>query len=89
MPFTDEQIKWFEKNKGISNTEVERDIADTEAEILVYDRLANAEAERAALMGPDARMADMRSRAYRDNNADRRRFIEKLKLMLEYRREQR
>lgn len=65
------------KYAHISDDEVRRDIADTEAEIPVDEQLAAANEVVARSHHSDAerRLADFRTTGYRQRNAQRRQFI--------------
>lgn len=81
--FTADQIKEIAaKAAHIPTSEVEKDIADTEAEIFQMERELPG---HKILAEAGDRLADMRYRANRDGIEERKRFVVKLKLILEHR----
>lgn len=66
----------MDQNAHIPTTEIEQDIADTEAEIFKMERELPA---HKILADNGDRLSDMRYRANRDGIEDRKRFIEKLR----------
>lgn len=81
----DEKIKKLaEQNANIPTVEIERDIRDTELEIA--DMTKEAEhLEATPLSMNTAKMDHYRATARRSGIKERQEFVEKLKLILEYR----
>lgn len=75
----DEKLKFAERNEGIPTSEIEKDIADTQAEITVMKR----EIEGFRLLGD--RWSMMRADSRESGIKEREEFIEKLKIILEVR----
>lgn len=83
---TDEMLV---KQAHIPDADVERDIADTEAEIANYERLQKAEAEVARTHPNEGerRMAHFRARARPSQIAERQAFVDFLRRLLAARKE--
>jgi hypothetical protein len=75
----EEKIKIAENNKHIPSNEIEQDIRETEAEILIMEK------ELKGYRAIGDRMSHFRANARENGIEDRKEFIEKLKAILEIR----
>ncbi len=75
-----------EQNSHIPTSEIEQDIRDTEREIIQSEEEAQ-HLEQTPLSLASARLDHMRASTRRSANKERQEFIEKLKAILKYRKE--